>query len=139
MACGNETASTDPNGSADAPFILKQGRNFGLVVTVREREDGPTIDLLSPSRTGRAQLRRQAGEAGTPVATFVVTIRSPQTGSDRGRADVTLDASTSAATASPVIAPGLYVADVEFANDSDAGDVLATDVFHIRVVPEVTT
>lgn len=139
MTCGGETANTNPNGSADAPFILKQGRSFGLVVTAREREDGPTVDLLSPARTGRAQLRKQAGEVGTPVATFTVAIRNPQTGSDRGRADVTLNASVSAATASPVITPGLYMADVEFANDGDAGDVLATDVFHIRVVPEVTT
>ena len=138
MACGSTTTNTDPDGSADAPFILKQGRNFALVVTARARPGGPTVDLLSPARTGRAQLRSQASDVGTPIATLTVTIRSPQTGADRGRADVTLDASTSEATATTVIAPGLYVADVEFVNDSDAGDVLATDVFHVRVVPEVT-
>lgn len=138
MSCGGETTTTEPDGSAGAPFILKQGRNFDLVVTVRSRAGGPTVDLLTPARTGRAQLRRQPGDLGTPVATFSVTIRTPQTGSDRGRADVHLDADVSEATADPLIAPGLYVADVEFVNDVDAGDVLATDVFYIRVLPEVT-
>ena len=137
MSCSPEPTAA-PDGTAASPFALKQGRNFDLVVTVRSRAGGPTVDLLSPARTGRAQLRRQAGELGTPVATFAVSIRTPQTGSDRGRADIHLDADVSEATADPLIAPGLYVADVEFVNDLNAGDVLATDVFYIRVLPEVT-
>ena len=139
MSCGTNTnTNVLQDGTAEYPFILKQGRSFDIVAVARAREGGPTTDLLVPARTPRGQLRRQVADLGTPVATFEVTIRDPQTGSDRGRADVNLGADVSAATADPLIAVGDYVADVEFENDADAGDVLATDVFYIRVVGEVT-
>lgn len=136
MTCGTTTPPATPDGSAAAPFILKKGRTFLLVTTVTL--NGSTVDLLSPARTGRAQLRRLPTDLGTPVATFTVTIRNPQTGSSRGRADVRLGADVSATGAAPAIVPGDYVMDVEFVNDVDASDVIASDVMHVRVVPEVT-
>jgi len=36
------------------------------------------------------------------------------------------------------VPPGVYVADVEFVATADPGDVLASDVFYVRVIGEVT-
>ena len=134
MAIKTTSATTERDGSQDAPYLLKQGRTFALVVCVRR--NGSAVDLSSPARTGRSQLRKLASDIGPAVAAFSVTIRNQTT--DRGKADVTLGATASQATNNPPIAPGLYQADVEFVNDGDPDDVLASDVFFVEVTPEVT-
>lgn len=132
MSCGTATStSTEPDGSLSNPFVIKQGRTFSLVLTVTR--NGSTVDLSG--RTGRAQLRAQVDSLGTPIATFEVTIRTPQTGSNRGKVDVTLGATV---TAAPQIAPGRYYFDVELALDADDDDVIATGVYVATVTPEVT-
>lgn len=128
--------STERNGTLEAPFLLKQGRTFLLVVTVQR--DGALVDLSSPARTGRGQMRASAADTGTPVASFDVSIRDPQTGTDKGKADVSLGATVSAATAVPAVPVGVYQVDVEFENDTDPDDVIASDVFYVEVVAEVT-
>lgn len=124
-----------PAGLPNAPFVLKQGRTFRLVVTAFDR-NGSRVDLDNPARTGRAQLRKQATDLGLPVATLSVAIRDQTI--YKGKADVTLGATVSAATANPVILTGVYVLDVEFVNDVDPDDVIASDVVYVQVVAEVT-
>lgn len=137
MASKTTTITGGPGtGTESDPFILKQGRTFGLVVTVKDA--GAAVDLLTPPRTGRSELRNTAENVGPPLATFVVTIRSPQTGADKGKADVSLGATVSESGANPAVPPGLYVSDVEFVNTGDDDDVLSSDVFFVRVVAEVT-
>lgn len=134
MTCGTSSQTPEtPDGSSAAPFILKKGRWFGVLVTVRT-STGATQDLTD--YTGRAQMRRLVADVGTPVATFTVTKRNQTL--YRGKADVTLGADVSETGADPEIPVGDYVADVEFENDADPGDVIASDVFYVRVTGEVT-
>lgn len=134
MTCGTSSQTPEkPDGSAEAPYPLKKGRWFGLLVTVRT-STGVTQDLTD--YTGRAQMRRLVADVGAPVATFTVTNRNQSL--YRGKADLTLGADVSETGADPEIPVGDYVADVEFENNADPSDVIASDVFYVRVTGEVT-
>lgn len=139
MACVNcDDLNGAPDGSIGNPFVLRQGKTFRIVANVqRENDFGELVqvDLSTPARTGRAQLRSTIDSLGAPIATLTITNRTPQTGSNRGLADVTLGATVSQA---PQILAGQYVLDVEFVNDADADDVIGSAVHHVRVDPEVT-
>lgn len=132
MSCCGNPSATLPRGSAANPFIVKQGTTFEF--TLRFYRNGTSRDLSE--RTGRAQLRVNSSLLGEPVATFDVTIREPQTGSDRGKVDVRLGATV---TAYPQMQSGDYVFDVELVSDDDPDDVISTDIFYLRLMPEVTT
>lgn len=122
------------SGTLADPFILVKGGNFSFRWDLVDA-DGAAVSLAG--YTGRAEMRPSAAHTGTPTATFTVTTDGGVT----GRASVSLDAAASETGASPEIAPGLYVCDVEYVNDGDATDVLkgmtATPIY-IRVVGEVT-
>ena len=125
-------------GTQADPFILKKGKNFGILTTVKNT-NGSGFDLTN--YTGRAQMRRLATDTGPPVATFTVTNRNQTT--ERGKADITLPPTTSQTGGNgvdPDIAPGEYVADVEFEETAgpDPDDVVGSAVFHVRVLAEVT-
>lgn len=131
MSCCGSSNSSAPLGSAGNPFIVRQGSTFEF--TLRFFRNGSPRDLSD--RTGTAHLRASPALAGSALAEFDVTIRDPQTGSGRGRVDVRLGATV---TAYPQIAAGDYVFDVELTLDSDDDDVIATDTFYLRLLPEVT-
>ena len=131
MSCCSSADSDAPLGSVSNPFVVRQGATFEF--TLRFFRNGAARDLSD--RTGTAHLRASAGVAGTALAEFEVTVRDPQTGSGRGRVDVRLGATV---TAYPQIAAGDYVFDVELTLDADEDDVIATDTFYLRLMPEVT-
>jgi hypothetical protein len=132
MSCCGNPATSLPRGTAANPFIVKQGSTFEF--TLRFYRNGTSRDLSD--RTGQAQLRQNSSLLGTPIASFDVTIREPQTGSDRGKVDVRLGATV---TAYPQMQPGDYLFDVELVADDDPDDVIGTDIFYLRLMPEVTT
>ena len=131
MSCCGSPNSDAAQGSASNPFVVRQGSTFEF--TLRFFRNGSPRDLSD--RTGTAHLRASPGLGGTALAEFDVTIRDPQTGSGRGRVDVRLGATV---TAYPQIAAGDYVFDVELTLDADPDDVIATDTFYLRLLPEVT-
>ena len=131
MSCCGSPNSDAAQGSASNPFVVRQGSTFEF--TLRFFRNGSPRDLSD--RTGSAHLRASPGRGGNPLAEFDVSIRDPQTGSGRGRVDVRLGATV---TAYPQIAAGDYVFDVELTLDADPDDVIATDTFYLRLLPEVT-
>lgn len=132
MTCGTSTTTTgEPDGSDANPFIAKQGRTFKLRATARDLETGNTIDLTNPQRTGRSHMRRYPTATGPPDAILSVALLDQTT--KRGQADVTLGA-----TAVADLIPGQYSLDVEFENDIDPNDVIATDVARVLVTLEIT-
>lgn len=133
MSCA-PTSTVVPDGSGNAPFVIKKGRRFEMVITFLRK--GIAVDLDAPARTGRSHLRRLASDIGTPLAVLTVTKQNQVTG--RGKADVVLGATATQTGAAPDIGTGRYVLDVEFENDADPDDVIASDLIHVEVTGEAT-
>lgn len=122
------TTTTAQKGTRENPFILRQGNKFSLKVAVKKADLG-AFDLTNYA--GRSHMRLSGADPDPPVATFTVSILS----ATAGTAEVTLGATLSE---HPLIAPDLYVFDIEFANTGDLDDVVHGGSGFIRVLQEVT-
>lgn len=124
----SDTDRTLGSGTPEDPWRAKQGITFRMVLRILD-ENGIPRSLTG--YTGRSQLRRLADDLGAPVATATIVNH----GTERGRADLSIGATTMA-----TIAPGDYVLDADFTADGDADDVFrgTPDTQHVRVFAGVT-
>ena len=130
MALCSTTTDDTSDGSANNPFILKKGITFNIVNRV-EKPVGTPFNLTG--WTGRAELRRQNTDVGTPVATFTVTIHPTQT----GRADARIGAVQSA-TNTALKNGELYVFDIEYEHPTDPEEVISGGEAFVQVREGVT-
>lgn len=130
MSCTSSSSARD--GSKHSPYIMRQGKLFEL--EVKFVRNGRSVNLNSPVRTGRSQMRPTGEEnttSGLPTSTLTVTV----TDAARGLVLVSLGATTTADV--PI---GVYVCDVEMEDTGspDPDDVIGGDPFYIEVIGSPT-